>query len=155
MVDMLVRLYDLPRQTHDLPGSPVARRALAAEKHRVSKWVADTFHRGWADECEVAFCRQPVACFVAIAGQQPVGFCVYDSSARGMAGPIGVSPGYRHRGVGRRLLLSVLADMRAKGYAYGVVGWVDSPEFFHRVCGATLIEGSGQGLYRGMLPHMQ
>lgn len=151
MVDMLVKLYDLPGVPALPPEGVSVRRALAAEKHLLTGWVADGFSRGWADECEAAFCRQPVSCFVATAENSLLGFCVYDSTARGMAGPVGVAPGRRGRGVGRALLLAALADMRANGYAYAVIGWVETPEFFSRVCGAAPIEGSAPGLYRGCL----
>jgi GNAT superfamily N-acetyltransferase len=113
--------------------------------------VSQTFGRGWADECEAAFCRVPVACFVAAAESLPAGFCVHDATARGVAGPIGVAGEWRGRGLGRALLLAALFDMRAVGYAYAVIGWVDATEFFKRACGATVIEGSEPGLYRGIL----
>jgi hypothetical protein len=41
--------------------------------------------------------------------------------------------------------------MRTMGYAYAVAGAVGAPEFFRRVAGATEIEGSTPGIYRGML----
>jgi hypothetical protein len=148
---MLVRLYDLPDSTAGVPPGVVVRRALPAEKHHVITWVSQTFGRGWANECETAFCRQPVSCFVAVEENRPVGFCVYDATARGVAGPIGVASDSRHRGVGRVLLLATLTDMRANGYAYGAIGWVASAEFFRRVCDAREIEGSEPGLYRGLM----
>jgi GNAT superfamily N-acetyltransferase len=151
MVDMLVKLYDLPTSPAGPPAGVTVRRALAAEKHVVCEWVSQTFGRGWADECEAAFCRQPVSCFMATAVNRPVGFCVYDSTARGIAGPIGVAGEWRGRGLGRALLLAALNDMRAVGYAYGVIGWVDATEFFARSCGAGVIEGSQPGLYLGIL----
>jgi GNAT superfamily N-acetyltransferase len=151
MVDMLVKLYDLPMTPAGPPAGVTLRRAFAAEKHVVCEWVSQTFGRGWAGECEAAFCPQPIACFVAAAESRLVGFCVYDATARGMAGPIGVARDWRGRGLGRALLLAVLYDMRAGGYAYAVIGWADSPAFFLRTCGATAIEGSEPGLYRGIL----
>jgi GNAT superfamily N-acetyltransferase len=151
MVDMLVRLYDLPEAPVAPPAGIGVRRALAAEKSRVAGWVAEVFGRGWADECDAAFCRQPVCCFLAVEMTRPVGFCVYDSTARGVAGPIGIARKWRGKGVGRALLLATLADMRSAGYAYGVVGWVGSPEFFSRVCDAASIEGSEPGLYANLL----
>ncbi len=151
MVDMLVKLYDLPARPAGAPDGVSVRRALAAEKRVVCEWVSKTFGRGWADECEAAFCRLPIACFAAVAESRPVGFCVYDATARGMAGPIGVAGEWRGRGLGRALLLAALFDMRAGGYAYAVIGWVDKMEFFQRTCGATVIEGSEPGFYGGIL----
>lgn len=151
MVDMLVKLYDLPESTAAVPQGMLVRRAVAAEKHHVISWVSRAFGSGWANECETAFYRQPVSCFVAVEENRLVGFCVYDSTARGMAGPIGVARDHRHRGVGRALLLATLADMRSNGYAYCAIGWVASAEFFKRVCDAREIEGSEPGLYRGLM----
>ena len=151
MVDMLVKLYDLPTDTAGPPDGITVRRAFAAEKHMVCEWVSRSFGRGWADECGAAFCRQPIACFVAAAESRLVGFCVYDATARGMAGPIGVARDWQGHGAGRALLLAALCDMRASGYAYAVIGWVDAPAFFLRTCGAIAIEGSEPGPYRGIL----
>ena len=44
-----------------------------------------------------------------------------------------------------------LQDMRTMGYAYAIAGAVGAGEFFRRVAGATEIEGSSPGIYRGML----
>ena len=151
MADMLVKLYDLPQSAIDPPKGVAVRRALAAERHLVTDWVTGHFGRGWADECDVSFCRLPTSCFIAVSSGRPVGFCTYDCTARGMAGPIGVAPSFRGRGIARCLLLAALADMRAQGYAYGVIGWVESPRFFSKTCGATVIEGSEPGLYRGLI----
>jgi GNAT superfamily N-acetyltransferase len=151
MVDMLVKLYELPIAPPEPPAGFIVRRAFAAEKHVVCEWVSRSFDRGWADECGAAFCRQPIACFVAAAESRLVGFCVYDATARGIAGPIGVARDWRGNGAGRALLLAALCDMRAGGYAYAVIGWVDAPAFFLRTCGAIAIEGSEPGLYRGIL----
>ena len=151
MADMLVKLYELPEIPPGLPQGVSVRRALAAEKHLLTEWVADCFSRGWADECEVSFYRRPISCFTATANNRPIGFCVYDSTARGMAGPIGLAPSFRNRGIGRVLLVTALTDMRAKGYAYAVIGWVASKAFFARACGAEEIAGSDPGPYRGRL----
>jgi ribosomal protein S18 acetylase RimI-like enzyme len=151
MTDMLVKLYDLTQTAADMPKGVAVRRALAAEKHILTDWVRSHFGPGWADECGVSFCRLPISCFMAVSDGQPVGFCIYDSTARGMLGPIGVAPSFRRRGIGCCLLLATLGDMRAQGYAYGVIGWVESPQFFSKTCGATPIEGSEPGLYQGLV----
>jgi GNAT superfamily N-acetyltransferase len=151
MVDMLVKLHDLSEASVELPEGISVRRAFAAEKHVVTRWVADHFAPGWADECEVSFYRRPISCFIAAMQDRPVGFCVYDSTALGMAGPIGLAPTYRNQGIGRVLLLAALADMRAKGYAYAVIGWVDSTTVYSKICGAVVIEGSEPGFYSGLL----
>jgi hypothetical protein len=50
------------------------------------------------------------------------------------------------------LIRETLAEMKANGYAYAILGWVGPEKFFERVVGATIIEGSEPGLYRGLLP---
>lgn len=150
MTDMLVKLYDLPAPVPP-PMGALIRRALTLEKPSVVQWVRDQFGPGWAAECETAFGRLPVSCLIALQDQELVGFCVYDSTARGMLGPIGMAAPYRRRGLGRELLRAALEAMRAIGYAYAVVGWVASEAFFQRVAGATPIPGSEPGLYAGIV----
>ncbi|MGD9330130.1 MAG: GNAT family N-acetyltransferase [Desulfobacterales bacterium] len=151
MTDMLVKLYDLPPEPPSLPRGIVVRRALGPERHQVLAWVVREFSRGWADECGLAFGRLPIACFIAHRGHQLAGFCVYDATARGMAGPIGVAPRFQGQGVGRHLILTTLNDMAARGYAYAVVGWVGPASFFARTVGAIPIPDSGPGIYRDLL----
>lgn len=148
MTDMLVKLYDLPREAPLLPKGITVHRALGSEKHHIQTWVSRVFSQGWADECEPAFGHQPVACFIARENQQLVGFCVYDATARGMLGPVGVAERYHRRGVGRHLLVTTLQDMAARGYAYAVVGWVGPQAFFTHTVGAIPIPGSSPGIYR-------
>ncbi|MBL0715386.1 MAG: GNAT family N-acetyltransferase [Desulfosarcina sp.] len=151
MTDMLVKLYALPDRPPPPPVEAVIRRALALEKPSVVQWVHRHFGAGWAAECETAFARQPASCFIALRDEKLAGFCVYDSTARGLLGPIGMAAPFQRQGIGRQLLLATLEDMRAQGYAYAVVGWVESETFFQRAAGATPIPGSDPGLYRGML----
>jgi predicted N-acetyltransferase YhbS len=80
-----------------------------------------------------------------------LGFCAYDANTRGFVGPIGVLALARGAGIGAALLHACLGDMRAMGYGYAVAGAVGAPEFFRRVAGATEIEDSTPGIYRGML----
>ena len=152
MTDMLVKLYDLPDHAPRLPGGLVVRRALPLERTVVAPWVRRTFGAGWAAECEGTFGRLPVSCFVAQQAEELVGFCVYDATARGMLGPIGVAPSYQRQGLGRALLLAALEAMHAVGYAYAVVGWVRSATFFQHTVGALPIPGSDPGLYTGLIP---
>jgi GNAT superfamily N-acetyltransferase len=151
MADMLVKLYDLPDRAHQLPEDAAVRRALASEKAFVVPWVRQQFGAGWGAECEIAFGRLPVTCFIALKGKELAGFCVYDSTARGMLGPIGVAEPYQRQGLGRELLLIVLEAMSGSGYAYAAVGWVASEAFFRHVVDATIIPGSEPGLYKGCL----
>ena len=151
MSDMLVKLYDLPDRARRRPQDILVRRALVSEKPIVVPWVHRQFGSGWAAECEAAFGRMPVTGFIALQAEKLAGFCVYDCTARGMLGPIGVAASCQRQGIGRELLLTALEAMRTVGYAYAVVGWAASDAFFQRVAGATAIPGSAPGLYRGCL----
>lgn len=159
--DMLVKLYDVPSaapavlEAREL--GVAVRRAMAPERSIVLRWVADSFSQGWADECDVALTGHPVRCFVAIADGRVVGVCAYDALAKGVVGPIGLDSRYRGRSVGRALMLSTLNDMRATGYAYAILGWLEPAEqgFGRSVANAVVIEGSApdSGMYAGLLRH--
>ena len=123
------------------------RSAMAYEKHQVIDWVRHQFGPGWASECDVAFANRPISCHIATDGGMILGFACYDSTQRGMFGPIGVADGSRGRGVGGALLLASLHAMANVGYAYAVVGGVGSSGFYERVAGATIIADSEPGIY--------
>lgn len=150
MPDLLVKLYSLP-----LPASPPptveVRRAFTAEKRLVCDWVARQFGSGWASECEAAFARLPVACFVAVRDSGLLGFACYDATARGFFGPTGVVEVERNHGIGDALLSAVLHDMAANGYAYAIIGAADSVEFYRKHAGAIEIPDSDPGFYRGKI----
>jgi len=158
MADLVVRLYDLP------PAAPLVealaaagvtvRRALAPEREAVVAWARAHGSAGWASECEVAFARVPLACFVAVeqaaapgGGADIVGFACYEATCRDFFGPELVRPDRRGRGIGGALLLSALGAMRAEGYAYAIIGWADNVDFYARAAGAVVIAGSDPGIY--------
>lgn len=150
-MDMLVKLYELPQL--EKATSPirargiVVRRAMAYERSRTIAWVDAQFNALWADECAVAFGRQPIGCFIAIYDGGVVGFCCLDSTYRNFIGPIGTADKWRGQGIGRALALAALWQMRADGYAYAVVGDVGRPEFFKKTAGAVEIAASTPGPY--------
>ena len=154
-MDMLVKLYDLPDSRaafERLRGAEIAlRRALAPEKHKVIAWVRKNFSEAWASEADVAFSRQPVACFIAIERREIVGFACHDATCPNFFGPTGVDPAARNKGIGAALLFACLEDMRRAGYGYAIIGGVGPSEFYAKTVGATAIEGSGPGIYRGLL----
>jgi hypothetical protein len=152
VTDMLVKLYDLPQDLPPLPAGITVRRALATEQHQIVTWVSQVFSQGWAEEAAVAFDRRPVACWVARANQSPAGFCVYDATARGVLGPIGVAEHCQLQGVGRHLVVKSLQDMADQGYAYAVVGWAGPDVFFSHTVGAMPIPDSSPGMYRDRMP---
>lgn len=150
MSDLLVKLYSLPPPAASPPGIAV-RRAFAAEKHLVCDWITTRFGRSWASECEAAFARLPVACFLAVRDRELLGFSCYDATARGFFGPTGVSEPERNHGIGAALLSAALHDMAAQGYAYAIIGAADSVEFYRKHAAAIEIPDSAPGFYRGML----
>lgn len=153
-MDMLIRLYDdAERPFPSRDGEHVVRKPIAPEYDLVVAWIATHFSSGWASEARAALANRPVSLFIAVPDQPAalLGFCCYDTTARGFVGPIGVLPEARRTGVGAALLRGCLADMRTLGYAYAIAGHVGAPEFFRRAAGATEIEGSTPGIYRGML----
>ncbi len=153
--DMLVKLYELPSLEGVLSAlreeGVEVRRAAASEKNVVVRWVREQFRESWASECEVTFCRQPVSCFVAIKEEKLIGFACYDATRKGFFGPEGVDETMQGRGIGKGLLLACLHSMWGEGYGYAIIGWAGPAEFYTKVCGATVIEGSHPGVYRGML----
>lgn len=156
MIDMLVRLYDLPdstvlaRQVED--AGVIVRRARAFEKHTVSEFAVANFSPKWASEVEVAISRQPVTCFIATKEKRILGFACYDATMRGFFGPTGVLDEARGLGLGKLLLLRSLEALREAGYAYGIIGGVGPREFYEKACGAIEIAGSDPGVYRDLLP---
>lgn len=164
MSDLLVRLYDLP------PVAPLVavldkhgigiRRALAGERPQVTDFAREHGSEGWAAECDVSFARMPLACFVAaerraettgsrspLASDTLIGFACYEATCRNYFGPELVHEQHRGRGVGKALVLAALHAMRAEGYAYAIIGWASSIDFYRKAVGATVIEGSKIGIY--------
>ncbi|MEY2545668.1 MAG: hypothetical protein QOG48_785 [Verrucomicrobiota bacterium] len=151
MADLLVKLYNLQPRSISVPEGVSVRRAFAAEKLLVEQWVAKHFGIRWASECEIAFMRQPVSCFIATNGLEVLGFATYDATARGFFGPTGVMEQARHKGIGRALLFATLNDMIGQGHAYAIIGATSSLDFYRNEVGATEIADSTPGFYAGML----
>lgn len=155
MIDMLVRLYDLP-DSSALYASVEARgitlrRARAFEKHTVAAF-ARGFSEKWASEAEVAITRQPAACFIATRDKRILGFACYDTTMRGFFGPTGVAEDARGLGLGKALLMRSLEALRESGHAYAIIGGVGPREFYAKACGAIEIPGSDPGIYGDILP---
>jgi len=154
MHDMLVKLYELPSLSAALDavsGQGISvRRAQAPEHPVVTAWVAANFASS-AAEVGIAFGRLPISCFIAVRGQDVLGFACHDVTARNFFGPEAVVEAERGRGLGRALLLAVLHAQRAQGYAYAIIGGVGPADFYARSVGAISIAGSTPGIYAGML----
>lgn len=148
---MLVKLYDLP-DVHPFAKELgdrgiVIRTAMSYEKQEVVEWVRESFGKGWASECDVAFSNHPISCYIALEEEGIIGFACYDSTCRDFFGPIGVSERKRGLGTGKALFLSCLHAMAANGYAYAIIGRAQPSDFYVKTAGATIIEGSSPGIY--------
>lgn len=156
MVDMLVRLYDLPAGEplrHVLAEQGICIRLCRPfEMHAVEEWIARTFSTRWVSEFGVAMAHQPCGCVIATQEKKVLGFACYDATARGFIGPMGVAPAARQGGLGKALLVTALEQMRSMGYAYAIIGGTGPQEFYSRTVGATVIEGSDPGFYADILP---
>ncbi len=155
MSDLLVKLYNLPElapavRSLEKEGIQV-RRPASYEKHRILKYVSQTFDSGWSSECDVSFSHHPVSCFVATQAEQVIGFACYDCTRKNFFGPTGVSVPARGKGVGKALCLACLHAMAQAGYAYGIIGGSTADTFYIQTVGAMLIEGSEPGIYTDLL----
>jgi hypothetical protein len=170
MSDMLVKLYLLPEIAPllaELSSAGVEiRQARLSEKRKITEWVRQRFSESTAAECEAAIEQRPITCYIAVerqpgnvSGKSPydlppeilLGFACYDVASKGMFGPEGVRQDRRRQGIGTTLLLTCLHAMKADRYAYAIIGWAGPSEFYAKAVGATLIEGSEPGIYRGPL----
>lgn len=80
-----------------------------------------------------------------------LGFACYDATVKGFFGPTGVEKTERGKGIGAALLMLCLYAMKEEGYGYGIIGSAGPVDFYKKICGATVIEGSSPGVYKGML----
>lgn len=159
MTDMLVKLYglEMPPQNPAMASRGVSiKRAMGFDKQAICAFVAEHFTElcpQWVAECEVTLMQQPPTCFVACHDRQVVGFCCWDASAKAMVGPIGVHPDFRKLGLATELMRHTFDAMKSDGYAYAIIGWVSSGEFYEKTCGAIAIPGSAPGVYSRLLSH--
>lgn len=141
--DMLVPLLALPDPADALRACTDAgigiRRAKPWDAGPLRAFVEAHFTRGWADETAAAFARVPASLFLADRDGDILGFAAYDCASRGIWGPTGVRQAARGGGIARALLLRSLADMRAIGYVYAIIGAVGPAEFYERTCNAVLL----------------
>jgi GNAT superfamily N-acetyltransferase len=99
------------------------------------RFVEREFGRIWRFEAAKAFDSDPPTAFI---DEDLTGFAVHDVNNRGLGffGPTGVAKTMRGKGIGCRLLLASLADLRRLGYARAVIPWTDALEFYRKCCGA-------------------
>jgi len=155
MPDMLVKLYELPEMDEILSlvyGHGIEiRRAMAPDKVRILAWIGEHSSQGAVGEADVCFSHTPISLFLATRGNEIVGFACYNATAPNFFGPTRVLESEQKKGVGKALLLKSLDALRAQGYAYAIIGGVGPQQFYEKVVGATLIEGSKPGIYKDYL----
>ncbi len=154
MADLLVRLYDLPEfaaTAKVAAAGIVVRRALVPEKQLILDWIGPRFSHYWVSEAGTALAQIPPTCFVAVRGNDLLGFACHDTSAKGFFGPTGVDEAARGQGIGEALLIATLKAMREAGYGYAVIGDPGPVEFYKKRLDVLEIPGSEPGVYAGML----
>jgi GNAT superfamily N-acetyltransferase len=169
MNDMLVKLYSLPDvkpfiDKLNYSGIKV-RQSDPSEKIIIYDWIKRYFTESWAAGCKLAFERKPISCYIAITKRKLidsakesfkfipetiVGFACYDVASKGMFGPLGVREDYRRKGIGKTLLITSLLAMMKEGYAYAIIGEAGSIDYYYKTVGATIVEGSGMRISRGV-----
>lgn len=152
MSDMLVKLYDLNWDSslifEPADSGVCIRKPIGSERHFIIDWVRQHFSAGWASEAEAAISREPGACFIAVKGDQLIGFACYDATALGFFGPIGIHETFRGKAIGSALLRACLLDMKLKGYGYAIIGDAGAVPFFEKGARAIEIKDSTPGIYR-------
>lgn len=157
MIDMLVKLYDIPILQPALDAitqiSCIVRPAMSSERIPIVKWVNSNFNGSWARQTDVSFIHTPPTCWVAICDKNIVGFAAYDATCLNFFGPTGVAEEYRGKKIGTALLLGCLHSIKLAGYGYAIIGGAGKvpSEFYKKVVKATVIEGSSPGIYAGRL----
>ena len=154
MGDLLVRLYDLPAfeaEEKVKAAGITVRRAIPPEAEVVVDWVGTTFYKPWIGEARLAMAQMPCTAFVAVKGQELLGFACYDTSAKGFFGPTGVGENARGQGIGEALLIVTLKAMRDAGYAYAIIGDPGPIDFYRKRLDTIEVPNSKPGHYAGML----
>lgn len=127
------------------------RVALPPELHLVQGWVRENFSEYWVSEVTLAMAHQPPGCLIAVVDGQLVGFACYDATARGFFGPTGVAESQRGRNIGLALFYHTLIAMKARGYAYAIIGSAGPIDFYVNAVGAVPIEADKEDIYQGLL----
>ncbi|HVR43612.1 MAG TPA: GNAT family N-acetyltransferase [Thermoanaerobaculia bacterium] len=114
-------------------------RASAVESDDIAAFITARFGALWAFEAARAMRNDPPTVFVARGRSGEIGgFAAYEAVNVGLGffGPMGVAESLRGRGLGRRLLLASLRDLRRMGHARAVISWTANAAFYTSVCGA-------------------
>ncbi len=119
-------------------GGYQVRRAAAADRERLLRFVEAAFAPVWAHEVARSLDGPRSAVHVAFHDEEPVAFAAADGNNRGLGwfGPAGTLPAHRGKGLGEALLLPCLLDVRGLPDA-GVIAWIGPKPFYAKACGAV------------------
>ena len=114
------------------------RRPRHEDADRVLDFVEAEFGRIWRFEAAKSFESDVPRMVLWEDGEGIAGFAVHDVNNRGLGffGPTGVKESMRGRGIGRRILLASLGELRRLGYPRAVISWTDALDFYRKACGA-------------------
>jgi len=139
--------YQEPRWTQNLEASDLPEtmpsgvaRAIPGDQERVLGFVEREFGRIWRFETAKAFTRDPPPVVFTEKAGEITGFAAYDVNNVGLGffGPTGIVRALRGRGIGRKILLASLADLRRRGYQRVVIPWTDALDFYRKSCHAEV-----------------
>lgn len=146
--DLIVSLkdYSIPI----IPNSNIVfRKAEQGDAASLKMFVEKEFGNGWLESIENGFHQEFVPIFIALEGQEIVGFACYDvvRCKKGLFGPMGTSLSNRIQGIGYTLLHYCLGEMKEIGYEYVVIGEVGPIEFYEKACNAVVIHKNFMSAY--------
>lgn len=140
--DLLANLYEIEKNSDKNDGFSIVR-VLSPDIYALEGFIKDNFGPGWASEIKAGCYKSNPTVFMALQGNQIIGFAGYDCTCKGFFGPIGVKADVRAKGVGKALLLTTLNAMREDGYAYAIIGDGEGKfGFYEKCCHARRIESS-------------
>jgi GNAT superfamily N-acetyltransferase len=139
--DMVVALQGFSMPDTSVIGDIVIRRANLQDYESVVTFVKANFGDRWLSSVHNGFQQTPIPIFIARLGDQILGFACYDvvQMKKGVFGPMGTSPNYRQKGLGKALLHHCLSEMQRNGYAYAIIDNAGPLEFYETACGAVVI----------------
>ena len=104
-----------------------------------------------SSEMDIAFSRQPIACWIAQRENNIIGFSCYECTARNFFGPTGIIEGERGKGLGKILLIKALQSMKEMGYSYAIIGGVGPEEYYIKVVNAKPLDNFGKSIYENLI----
>lgn len=140
--DMIANLYEKDRwRTTNNFGTRVV---FPSDSIKVLDFVRIEFpeETGWL--LEIKHALQECKCVISVVDGKIVGFACYDCTGKGYFGPFGVAEEYKKRGIGTEILCECFDLMKAEGYGYAIIGWVDASDckFYEKVADAWYIPNS-------------